>query len=68
MKTIYSIDKDIKKNLACNNSLIFKLGEYYACKDFDMVFAAIGDLESQLRQLKNDIAWIENRVDTDTLN
>ena len=43
------------------NGLNFKLGQYYAEKDFDMIRDTITDIENQLAQLKRDIDWIENR-------
>ena len=42
-------------------NLNFKLGQYYAEKDFDMLRETIADIESQLAQFKSDIDWIKNR-------
>ncbi len=42
-------------------SLNFKLGQYYAEKDFAMVQETIADIEDQLSQLKHDIEWLKNR-------
>jgi len=61
MTNIYQVNKDIKQNIQCMNGLNFKLGRYYAEKDFDMVRETIADIENQLIQLKSDINWIENR-------
>lgn len=58
---IYSVNKDIKQNIQCMNGLNFKLGQYYAEKDFAMVRETIADIENQLAQFKSDIDWIENR-------
>jgi hypothetical protein len=58
---IYSVNKEIKQNIQCMNGLNFKLGQYYAEKDFDMVRETIADIENQLAQFKTDINWIENR-------
>lgn len=58
---IYQVNKEIKQNIQCMNGLIFKLGQYYAEKDFDMVRETITDIENQLAQFKTDIDWIENR-------
>lgn len=61
MKTIYSVNKEIKQNIQCMTSLNFKLGQYYAEKDFAMVQETIADIEDQLSQLKHDIEWLKNR-------
>lgn len=58
---IYQVNKEIKQNIQCMNGLNFKLGQYYAEKDFDMIRDTITDIENQLAQLKRDIDWIENR-------
>lgn len=58
---IYQVNKDIKQNIQCMNGLNFKLGQYYAEKDFDMIRETIADIENQLAQFKTDINWIENR-------
>lgn len=58
---IYSVNKEIKLNIQCMVNLNFKLGQYYAEKDFDMLRETIADIESQLAQFKSDIDWIKNR-------
>lgn len=61
MTNIYQVNKEIKQNIQAMNGLNFKLGQYYAEKDFDMIRETIADIESQLTQFKTDIDWIENR-------
>ncbi len=61
MTNIYSVNKEIKQNIQAINGLNFKLGQYYAEKDFDMIRETITDIENQLVQFKRDINWIENR-------
>ena len=61
MTNIYQVNKEIKQNIQCMNSLNFKLGQYYAEKDFDMIRETLDDIENQLVQFKRDINWIENR-------
>lgn len=58
---IYQVNKEIKQNIQAMNGLNFKLGQYYAEKDFDMIRETITDIENQLAQFKTDIDWIENR-------
>jgi DNA-binding transcriptional regulator GbsR (MarR family) len=58
---IYKVNKEIKQNIQCMNSLNFKLGQYYAEKDFAMVQETIADIENQLSQFKHDIDWLKNR-------
>jgi hypothetical protein len=61
MTNIYQVNKEIKQNIQAINGLNFKLGQYYAEKDFDMIRETITDIENQLVQFKRDINWIENR-------
>lgn len=61
MHNIYSVNKDIKQNIQCMNGLNFKLGQYYAEKDFDMIRETIDDIENQLIWLRRDINWIETK-------
>lgn len=61
MTNIYQVNKEIKQNIQCMNGLNFKLGQYYAEKDFAMIRETIDDIENQLAEFKSDINWIENR-------
>jgi hypothetical protein len=58
---IYKVNKEIKQNIQCMNNLNFKLGQYYAEKDFAMVQETIADIEDQLSQFKHDIEWLKSR-------
>lgn len=61
MTNIYQVNKEIKQNIQAMNGLNFKLGQYYAEKDFDMIRQTLDDIEDQLVYFKRDINWIENR-------
>ncbi len=58
---IYKVNKEIKQNIQCMNNLNFKLGQYYAEKDFAMLQETIADIEDQLSQFKHDIDWLKSR-------